>query len=69
VLSDVVMPGDMDGIALARTLRQRRPQLPVVLISGFSSALGGNHGFPVLHKPCTPEDLVLALRGAIDAAR
>lgn len=66
VLSDVVMPGDMDGIALARTLREQRPRLPVVLISGFSSALQGGHGFPVLAKPCTPEELILALRQAID---
>jgi len=66
VLSDVVMPGDMDGIALARTLRERRPRLPVVLISGFSNALLDGHGFPVLAKPCTPEELIFALRRAID---
>ncbi|BAL95851.1 hybrid sensor histidine kinase/response regulator [Rubrivivax gelatinosus] len=69
VLSDVVMPGDMDGIALARELRRCLPQLPVVLISGFSSALQDGHGFPVLAKPCTPEELVRALRQAIDGRR
>ncbi|WP_132644889.1 ATP-binding protein [Rubrivivax gelatinosus] len=69
VLSDIVMPGDMDGVALARTLRERRPDLAVVLISGFSSALHAAHGFPVLAKPCTPEELILALRRAIDLRR
>lgn len=69
VLSDIVMPGGMDGVALARTLREQRPGLPVVLISGFSSALQAAHGFPVLAKPCTPEDLILALRRAIDLRR
>ncbi len=65
VLSDVVMPGEMDGLAMARTLRESHPALPVVLISGYSSALDGVHGFAVLHKPCTPEDLVAALQRAM----
>ena len=67
VLSDIVMPGAMDGIALAHELRERRPELPVVLISGYSSALAGAYEFPVLHKPCTPEQLLGALQRAIEA--
>ena len=34
VVSDVDMPGDLDGIALQHTLRERWPALPVLLISG-----------------------------------
>ena len=34
VLSDIMMPGDMDGLALARHLREVRPALPVILASG-----------------------------------
>jgi signal transduction histidine kinase len=69
VLSDVVMPGPMDGVALARRLRERDPKMPVVLISGYSSALSGDHGFPVLGKPCTPAQLLDTLGEAIAAAR
>lgn len=34
VFSDVQMPGPMDGLQLARLLRQVRPSLPVMLTSG-----------------------------------
>ena len=36
VLSDVVMPGGVSGLDLARTLRERRPELPVILATGYS---------------------------------
>ncbi|HSW04608.1 ATP-binding protein [Aquabacterium sp.] len=68
VLSDVVMPGVMDGLALAHELRRRQPQLPVLLISGYSSALGGAHDFEVLAKPCPPEAMVAALQRAMQPA-
>ncbi len=70
VLSDVVMPGSMDGLALARRLRARSPPMPVVLISGFSSALAGVDDIPVLRKPCSPRTLSDAITQALrtDAA-
>ncbi|SDG38407.1 two-component system, cell cycle sensor histidine kinase and response regulator CckA [Limimonas halophila] len=37
VVTDIVMPG-MDGLALARTLRQRQPGLPVILMTGYAEA-------------------------------
>jgi len=67
VLSDVVMPGDMDGLGLAHELSTRYPTLPVVLISGYSSALHAAPEFKVLHKPCTPEQLTEALADALAA--
>ncbi|MEO8122558.1 MAG: response regulator [Burkholderiales bacterium] len=67
VLSDVVMPGDMDGLTMARRLRARYPNLPIVLISGYSSALTEARDFMVLHKPCGPQQLVTALTEAIRA--
>jgi signal transduction histidine kinase/ActR/RegA family two-component response regulator len=72
VLSDVVMPGSMDGLALARELRRRWPGLPVLLASGYSSALtgaqsphGGGCGFEVLAKPFAPDALLTALQRAM----
>ncbi|SEL18995.1 Signal transduction histidine kinase [Roseateles sp. YR242] len=65
VLSDVVMPGGMDGQALARELRRRRPGLPVVLISGYSTALTAESIFPVLRKPASPAQLLDALAKAM----
>jgi signal transduction histidine kinase len=69
VLSDVLMPGGMDGVALARRLRQELPQLPVVLISGHSGDVALNDGFRLLRKPCSPEALVAVLYDAIRASR
>ncbi len=65
VLSDVVMPGAMDGIALARRLRREHPALPVVLISGYSGALADASDLHVLRKPCAPEELLAALHQAM----
>lgn len=68
VLTDVVMPGAMNGVALARHLRDQRPGLPVVLISGYSNADIAEGEFVQLRKPCSPADLVAALHAAMAAA-
>jgi CheY-like chemotaxis protein len=46
VFSDVVMPG-MGGMALGRVLRERFPNLQVILISGYSDVVAhdGDQGF------------------------
>ncbi|HMC65821.1 MAG TPA: response regulator, partial [Gemmataceae bacterium] len=52
VFSDIVMPGKMDGLALARRLREIRPNLPVLLATGYSDAAANVRGdFPILRKP------------------
>ena len=52
VFSDIVMPGKMDGLALAHRLREIRPELPVLLATGYSDAAATVHGdFPILRKP------------------
>jgi two-component system NtrC family sensor kinase len=59
VLSDIVMPGPMDGIALARVLRQRYPRIGVLLATGFSrddtDALQAE--FRILRKPYSMREL------------
>jgi PAS domain S-box-containing protein len=52
VFSDIVMPGKMDGLALARHLKAFRPDLPVLLATGYSDAAATVRGdFPILRKP------------------
>ncbi|CAN5785259.1 hybrid sensor histidine kinase/response regulator [soil metagenome] len=67
VLSDIAMPGSMNGIALAFSLREQRPQLPVVLTTGYTEQIGeaAAAGFRVLPKPAAPEDLLDELRAAL----
>lgn len=66
VFSDVVMPG-MGGVELAQTIRARLPHLPVILASGYSHILvdDAEHGFPLLNKPYSAEQLSSALRATL----
>jgi PAS domain S-box-containing protein len=52
VFSDIVMPGKMDGVKLAQAIKARRPDLPVLLTTGYSQSAKDVRGdFPVLRKP------------------
>ena len=70
VFSDVVMPG-MTGIELAREVRRRHPDLPVVLTSGYSHVLAqhGTDGFELLQKPYSIEALSRVLQQAARGKR
>ena len=63
LFSDVVMPG-MSGVELANEVRRRYADVPVVLASGYSHVLAhdGAHGFELLHKPYSVEQLSRVLR-------
>ena len=72
LLTDVVMPGGINGRELARRARQRWPGIKIVFTSGFSEArLNGEAGplaacKPLLSKPYRKEDLASAAREALD---
>ena len=68
-LSDVVLENGMSGLDLAQELRRRLPDLPVVLMTGYSEALatGDGHGFTVLAKPFGQSEITAALRAARNA--
>ncbi|HZQ60829.1 MAG TPA: ATP-binding protein [Casimicrobiaceae bacterium] len=63
VLSDVSMPGERNGLDLARIIRSERPGLPVVLVTGYTAELqrAVAEGFKVLQKPCAPETVAAVL--------
>jgi two-component system CheB/CheR fusion protein len=72
LLTDVVMPGGINGRELARRARQRWPRIKIVFTSGFSEArFNGDAGplaacTPLLSKPYRKEDLASAAREALD---
>jgi signal transduction histidine kinase/ActR/RegA family two-component response regulator len=71
VFSDIMMPGGMDGVGLARELRQRRKGLPVLLTSGYAEAAkraAESEGVRVLPKPYRLDELASALRLTIRPA-
>jgi two-component system cell cycle sensor histidine kinase/response regulator CckA len=65
LVSDVTMPGDMDGLALADALRDRLPRLSVVLVSGYAERTVGEgvagRGYVFLEKPFRMKALVAAV--------
>ncbi len=65
VFSDVVMPG-MSGVDMAEEIRRLHPDLPVILTSGYSHVLAeeGRHGFELLQKPYSVDQLSRVLREA-----
>ena len=70
VLSDVVMPGPMNGLELARRLRSRDPDLAIVLATGYSASAKEaiDDGFSVLSKPYNIARLNAVLDAALERA-
>ena len=71
VFSDIIMPGGMSGLDLARKVRQRFPGLPILLSSGYARATGEvyREGFDIIAKPYSADSLVEALRRTIEQSR
>ncbi|HEU5320263.1 MAG TPA: sigma-54 dependent transcriptional regulator [Methylomirabilota bacterium] len=74
VLLDLMMPGGPDGLATLEQLRQRVPDVPVVMMSGKATLADAVRAtklgaFQFLEKPLTPEGLLVAVRGAIELGR
>ena len=66
VFSDIVMAGELDGLGLAREIRRRWPDLPVLLATGYSKeadAIGDE--FPILPKPYQINDLSGAISSTV----
>ena len=74
VLLDLMMPGELDGMATLERLRQEIPDSPVVMMSGragLSDAVRATKlgAFTFLEKPLTPEGVLLALSSAMELRR
>jgi PAS domain S-box-containing protein len=69
VFSDIVMPGKMDGLALAKTIRGKYPRMPILLATGYSDTLRRTSlGFQILKKPYEIHELSQALSKVSAAA-
>lgn len=70
LFTDVVMPGTIDGIALAHQALRLHPALKVLLSSGFSgtrdAAQQAGHAFRLLSKPYRYDELARAVREVLD---
>jgi CheY-like chemotaxis protein len=70
VITDMMMPGGLSGLALAQELRVRMPDLPVVLATGYSERAAEFRaaGLPVLRKPFRAAELQEAMHQAMQGA-
>ena len=72
LLTDLVMPDQMNGRELAEKLWVDRPRLKVIFTSGYSADVVGKdfvlcRGLNYLQKPYHPQKLALAVRDCLDA--
>jgi two-component system nitrogen regulation response regulator NtrX len=74
VLLDLMMPGGLDGLQTLQALKEKIPDLPVIMMSGRAGLADavratqlGAHNF--LEKPLTPEGVLLALSSALELRR
>jgi signal transduction histidine kinase len=72
LFSDVVMPGGMNGVQLSVEAKRLRPELKVLLSSGYTGAALGSSGvpedMPILNKPYRREELAKKLRMVLSRA-
>jgi len=71
LFTDLIMPGGMNGIALGREATRRRPELKVLLTTGYAEASlertdAGGSEFDLLNKPYRRTDLVRRVRAILD---
>ena len=71
VLLDLMMPGEMDGMAALQRLKERHADLPVIMMSGragLADAVKATKlgAFNFLEKPLTPEGVLLAVASALE---
>jgi len=71
LFSDIIMPGNMNGLDLARSVRQHFPRLPILLTSGYakSAAEVYRDGFNIIAKPYDTDSLAEALRRTVTEMR
>ncbi len=71
LFTDLIMPGGMNGVMLAREVRRRFPKVKVLLTTGYAESsiertdIGGSE-FEVVSKPCMPQDLARKVRQVLD---
>jgi PAS domain S-box-containing protein len=68
VFTDVIMPGELDGLALARRIKEEYPDVALLLTSGYAKALHTlEAGLPLIRKPYQLQTLAHAIREALDS--
>jgi signal transduction histidine kinase/CheY-like chemotaxis protein len=67
LLTDVVMPGEMDGLALAQHVRAEFPSVRIVVMTGYAEQIEAiaRLGYEIIPKPCSADMLADAISKAL----
>ena len=71
LLTDLIMPGDKSGVDLAREAVALRPELPVILSSGYTGDVllaAEDTPWPLLRKPYGSQQLAQTITDVMQAA-
>ena len=71
LFSDLIMPGGMNGVVLAREARRRKPKLKVLITTGYAEASiervdAGGSEFEIINKPYRQQDLGRKVRQVLE---
>lgn len=69
LFTDIVMPGKMNGVALAKEARQLFSDLPILITTGFADDVHGHTNareFETIYKPYMPDELSTRVRGVLN---
>lgn len=65
LFTDVIMPGGTNGVELANLVRERLPEVPILLTTGFSDTATAHTSYPLLPKPYTYDNLANAVQSLL----
>ena len=68
LFTDIVMPGHMDGLALAAEVRRLQPGVPVLLTTGWGDRAEDRGGLDLIGKPYRAPELTRKIRAILDRA-
>jgi PAS domain S-box-containing protein len=69
VFTDIIMPGHMNGVALAKEIKQKVPDIAVLITTGFADDVHGHTNsaaFETIYKPYMPDELARKIRSVLN---
>jgi DNA-binding NtrC family response regulator len=69
LFTDIIMPGHMNGVALAKEIKQKVPDIAVLITTGFADDVHGHTNsaaFETIYKPYMPDELARKIRSVLN---
>ena len=69
LFTDIIMPGHMNGVALAKEVRPTHPDMAILITTGFADDVHGHTNsaaFETIYKPYMPDELAKKIRSVLN---